>query len=400
MNNQRRSVGLTGYLFGLSFFLLLACEEKEEIPDPFIRHYLIAGTLKAELPKDSILKIAKLLQLPAIGAKIKSKVRIYDIIYRTRDVDGKDIVASGIVLVPDLQQPVSMVSLQHGTAIFWEDVPSNFVPYSEPALFGPLFASQGYITVLADYIGYGASQDLPHPYEHRASLASSTLDMLRATKEFLRQQNQVDWNEKLYLTGYSEGGFATMCLQKKIEEEAMSEFKLTASSCGAGAYDKTSFMKFIINETTSGIAQVNVFYLWVLLTYNKVYKLDRPASAYFKAPHAQEIEKLGLGYQIKESFNNILSDEFKRRLNDGSDKAFLNAIADNDVYNWKSNIPIRLFHGDADPVVFYFNALHAEKAMKDQGSKDVKLITVKGGDHNSSVIKYLEETSLFFAETK
>jgi predicted peptidase len=42
------------------------------------------------------------------------------------------------------------------------------------------------------------------------------------------------------ITGYSEGGFATMALQKKMEEQFPNEFNLVTSSCGAGAYNKTA----------------------------------------------------------------------------------------------------------------------------------------------------------------
>ena len=130
-----------------------------------------------------------------------------------------------------------MISVQHGKIRNPQEAPSFFRDDTEAASFGSLFGSMGYIIAYPDYIGYGASQDLPHPYEHGASLASASLDMLRAAKEFLRGQTDVKWDEKLYVAGYSEGGYATMSLQRKIEEEASSEFNLRASSCGAGAYD-------------------------------------------------------------------------------------------------------------------------------------------------------------------
>jgi hypothetical protein len=155
---------------------LISCEgKKEKDTGPQPDQYLIESKLKTELSKDSIVQIARISELPGIEKQIKSNVKIYEITYKTKNFDGTDIVASGIVLIPDVSQAASMVSIQHGTALSDQDVPTTFAAYAEPALVGPLFAGQGYITVMADYIGYGSSKAVPHPYEHRASLGSSVV---------------------------------------------------------------------------------------------------------------------------------------------------------------------------------------------------------------------------------
>lgn len=38
---------------------------------------------------------------------------------------------------------------------------------------------------MPDYLGYGASSNYPHPYEHRETLASTSFDMIMAVKENL-----------------------------------------------------------------------------------------------------------------------------------------------------------------------------------------------------------------------
>lgn len=381
-------------IWALLFFTACSNDDDNDVT-PEENKYLVSSTFIKDLAKDDVAKI-----YPLLAGYAKYNVKVYKVTYKTTNTDGTAITASGALLMPVTDQSVSMISVQHGTITTDDDAPSNFQSGSEAATFGSVFGAMGYIISYPDYIGYGASKDLPHPYEHRASLASSTLDMLRAAKELLKQQTDVKWNEKLYVAGYSEGGYATMCLQKKIEEEASSEFNLKASSCGAGAYDKTAFMKYVINSSVNTVASYNSLYLWVMLTYDRIYKLNKPKTYYFKDPYAAQIEKLGIANPINVSFNTILNDSFKTAVNTGTDTGFITAIGDNDVYDWKPNTPTRLFHGDADPLVFYFNSVNAEAAMKKRGAADVVLITIPGGTHSSSITTFLAGTLAFFTDSK
>ncbi|WP_159472623.1 S9 family peptidase [Dyadobacter sp. 3J3] len=382
----------------LLFFTACSNDDDKDVT-PEANQYLVSSTFIRDVSKEDIVKSASAIDASVslyVGALAKNAVKAYKITYKTKNTDGAEITASGAVIIPVTSESLSMISVQHGTITSDAAAPSNFQPGSEADSFGSLFASIGYIIVYPDYIGYGASKDLPHPYEHRASLASSALDMLRAAKELLKQQTEVKWNEKLYIAGYSEGGYATMCLQKKIEEEASSEFNLKASSCGAGAYDKTAFMKYVINSSVNTVASYNSLYLWVMLTYDRIYKLNKPKTYYFKDPYAAQIEQLGIANPINVSFNTILNDSFKTAVNTGRDTGFITAIGDNDVYNWKPKTPTRLIHGTADPLVFYFNSVNAVTAMNKLGAADVVLVPVPGGTHSSSIPQYLITTLGFF----
>ena len=383
-------------LLAFGFLFLSSCDRTDPPAEPQ-NQYLVGSTAAVELSKDELAK-----QLvgfgPLISSFLRNGIKGYRLTYKTKNTDGQEITASGALILPVTTAEVPMVSVQHGTITSDGEAPSNFKEGADASL-NSLFSSLGYIISAPDYIGYGASKDLPHPYEHRASLASASLDMLRAAKEFLKGQNAVKWNNKLYIAGYSEGGFASMSLQKKIEEEAASEFDLRASSLGAGAYDKTSFMKYLINNKTHGIAGYNRSYLWVTLTYDRIYGLNRPKSAYFKEPWASEIDKKGLDADINVSFNTIFTDAFIKGVNDGTDKGFLDAVADNNVYDWKPKTPTQLYHGDADQLVFFFNSKNAYDAMRKRGATNVDLIVVPGGDHGSSVQTYLFGTVTFFSST-
>ncbi len=88
---------------------------------------------------------------------------------------------------------------------------------------GILLASIGYIAVLPDYIGYGDSTNELHPYVHAATLASATVDMNRAARKFLAGINR-STNGQFFLTGYSEGGYATLATQRLMQQSLATEF--------------------------------------------------------------------------------------------------------------------------------------------------------------------------------
>jgi hypothetical protein len=51
------------------------------------------------------------------------------------------------------------------------------------------FASQGYIVIMADYFGVNPGSDLPNSYCVKNSTVQACSDMLKASKEFLKQNN-------------------------------------------------------------------------------------------------------------------------------------------------------------------------------------------------------------------
>ena len=365
--------------------------------------YLVSATeikslTKPEIGTQNIKQFSTGIQ-GSVSGLLKYDITVYKLIYNTKLPDGTAIKASGAVIVPKVTTAVPMMSLQHGTITVEADAPSNFGLNSDAAASGTLFGSIGYIVVCPDFIGYGESKALPHTYEHRNGLATASIDMIRAAREFVKKQS-INWNSKLVLTGYSEGGFATMALQKKIEDEFPTEFPLTASSVGAGAYHKTAFLKHIINEKTKGISGYNQLYLWTLLTYNDLYKLNKPASYFLKEPYATQVTQNGKNVVIKVSINEIFTDSFKKGINDGTETAFLNAAKDNDVHDWKPKTPTYLYHGTADDLVFFFNSQDAFDAMRKRGATNVDIKPLKDRGHSSAFAEYLIGTYNFFATAR
>jgi len=156
----------------------------------------------------------------------------YKIVYSTVDTENKQINASGLLSIPkkDVGVKGPLLSYQHGTIFTDTKAPSNDAASIEGI---GVLAGSGYIVSSPDYLGYAESTQVLHPYVHAESLASSSVDMLRASKAFLVNQN-IAINNQLFLAGYSEGGYANLALQKEIQDNLSTEFNTTASTVGAG----------------------------------------------------------------------------------------------------------------------------------------------------------------------
>ncbi|AUD02759.1 alpha/beta hydrolase family protein [Spirosoma pollinicola] len=379
---------------------ITGCSSATTDPQPTADQYLVSSTDVATLTKEQLVTQASAVS-PLYALLLRQGVSAVKLVYKTTNWDGSSIQASGLLIIPATTEAVPMISEQHGTIFDDVDAPSNFGPGSEAYQYATIFSSIGYIIACPDYIGFGASKNLPHTYEHRASQAQASLDMLRAAREYIKAHSAIKWDSRLYLAGYSEGGFATMALYKKMQEEVPTEFNLRAVSCGAGAYDKTNFMKALLTQPSAGVAQWNRAFLWVLLTYDQIYKLNRPLSFYFKEPYLTDIQKNRQLATVAVSFDQILTDSFKAGILSGTDTAFLNAVADNNIYDWKPLTTLHMYHGDADPQVYYLNSKNAYDAMQARGAgKTVQLFTSVGKTHVQTIPDWLAGTYTLFSSVQ
>ena len=170
------------------------------------------------------------------GLAPRYDVTSYRVTYTTTDKHGNELSASGLVSVPlkAAGQPSPVLSYQHATTFHDKEAPSNKVEAVEPPI---VLASLGYIVVSPDYVGFGASKGVEHPYLTAKPTARAGLDMPTAAPTWRPQQRVAD-NRQLFLAGYSEGGYATMAVHRAIHQEnGTLKKQLQAAVPGAGPYD-------------------------------------------------------------------------------------------------------------------------------------------------------------------
>src|SRR5690554_1076560 len=376
----------------LSFVVFSCSFNNDDNPAPELR-YLVAAQKIVDVPLAEIKQRAGLL-----SGLAKNEVSVYKLTYNTVALDQSPIVASGLVLFPSNLDTLTLLAFQHGTILGQEEAPSAYQPVGnmEAYLAGTLGASleKGYLVVMADYLGFGETKNILHPYQHKGSLASASLDMLRAAKEFASTIDQ-PLKKGIFLAGYSEGGYASMALHRAIEESASTEFTVNSNLAGAGAYDMVSTAKWVVSQNRNLPDKASTFYTWVLLTFNQLYGINMPLTDMLTSENAQKVsDALAAGDPLKAELSHNPSEPFPPEFMQGiiteTNTPFIQALADNNVYDWGPKTPIMLFHAPGDDIVPALNSVIAEQAIKARGGS-ATLIPL-GGDsttHREGIQLYL-----------
>ena len=281
-------------------------------------------------------------------------VTSYRIEYLTVGATGQTVKASGLVSVPNkpagAKSPV--LSYQHGTIFRDAEAPSNNAVASEISV---VMASLGYIVLAPDYVGYGVSKGVPHPYLQAAPMAASVIDFLTAAKTW-RQQTGVYDNQQLFLTGYSEGGYATMAAHRALQAGNLPHLQqLRMVVPGAGPYNVQATLDSLID-----IVRDKNKVLGALIQPGFLKKLGGSAQREVRRALLKELIPDDADTSIDALFlDNFLSDDVK-----ATDRL-------SNVHNWRPQVPVYLYHGRDDQTVPYASSTSTLAAMQAQGAGDL-----------------------------
>jgi pimeloyl-ACP methyl ester carboxylesterase len=331
-------------------------------------------------------------ELLTIVNQLEHDIDVYKITYKTKFKD-EEIIASGLVSVPKTVGTYPVLSYQNGTNTLHSEAPSA-KPNSELFTLLEFLASTGFVVSVPDYLGFGASSNMFHPYLDKESTIQSVTDMLRAVEELANNHLEIDVNNDLYITGYSQGGWATMQLQKAIEQNYADEFNLKASSCGAGPYD----LRYI-NDYVLGLADYPMPYFigYVFNGHLKTGDIANPASDIFKSPYDQRILTLydgtksgdEINSQLTTTTSDLFTADYKSTSNTNPKYAsVISSLNENSVSAWKTNIPTLITHGTADTYVPEQISINMYDDFKLKGVDPLKIqyIAIKGAGHNTAVV--------------
>ncbi len=348
-------------LFALFISLLSSCDlfnndnDNNKPVDKFLVSYEMQ---KSYLP--DFIKIAfdqfttNYPELEEIKSKVENGVFVYKITYNT-SFNGELKQASGLVCIPTGDGPFPIMSYQNGTNTLHSNAPSVNPDYPLYMLL-EFVASTGFVVVIPDYLGFGASDDMFHPYLDKNSTIKTVLDMLRATKELTANYLDTPLNDDLYIAGYSQGGWATMQVEKEIEDKYMNEFNLQASACGAGPYDLN-----YINEYVTGLQTYPMpYFLGYMFNSYMNLGLTTPISDVFQEPYASKIPTLFDGTKSGEDINAELTtsmpdfftaDYIDNYGPDGPYAPVDSILQANSISAWATEIPTLIIHGMEDTFV-------------------------------------------------
>ncbi len=261
--------------------LLAACGGSDPVNGSLLESPSTLATLtKAQLDASGLI---------ALSGPAKCDVKLVSLNYVTPGAKGESSNASGVLLLPTgagCTAAAPLVAYAKGTDVQKTRTLANPLD-GETGLLAAMYAGQGYAVVATDYLGFAKSNYSYHPYLHADSEATSVIDSIRAARNAVSSQGG-SLNGKVMLTGYSQGGHASMAAHRAIEKSLSSEINVVAGAHLAGPYNMSGSMKI-----PDAIAGYQFFVPYLVTAWQKIYgNLYSNVSDAFKAPYADGIESL------------------------------------------------------------------------------------------------------------
>ncbi len=396
-------------LFMLLIPLLVVQSCRKDEPDPFEdNNFLLTSDLEMVRTKENIINILTLAstQYQAVGEIIPdviSGVNVYSVTYNT-EFQGETVIASGLICAPTAPGTYPILSFQNGTNTLHSSAPT-----ADPQNLGyqmiEYIASAGYVVLLPDYLGFGASENMPHPYLHKESTVRTVVDMLRAVAEFDEDiAKDISVTNECYILGYSQGGWATLALLEALENDYAAEFTVKAASCGAGPYDMEAFNEHVLGLTSYPMP---VFLGYIANAYNYYNIYTNNLADLFNDPYAGRIHGLYDGLHSSDQINSQLTtsisglftaDYLSGFASDQKYASVRNALTGNSIMAWNTDVPVLFMHGTADTYVMPFLSENMHQDMINQGASPLSCIyvTLEGLDHSQASVPALLAGYEFF----
>jgi len=400
--------------FLLLVFLVAGCKKDIEGVDTKSKVYLVDFTEYIPESKsftaNDIKGYVDELGLADISPFIKYDIKIYKIKYKT-SFQGDTIIASGLLAVPIPEKKSNafpMLSYQHGTITTNNESPSEN-PAREITSIATYIASTGFIVVIPDYIGYGSTSDKFHPFMIKEYSINAVLDLIRASKEFVAFENPCKTNGNLFLSGYSEGGSATLAALSAIENDPKnSDLIVTATACGAGIYDLNDFRNWLVAQ-----AKYDQPYLigYLLESFKNYAGLVIEDSLVYSKKFAPLITDMVDGIRTSEQMNDLFSTlDVGELFNDNFenpdttfkyDKNYTGlrtAFTENSISAWNLiNSDVTLYYGKSDMWVPSEQSLKIYSAFRTMGATaKIKINAINGVDHIGAEIPTLTNSVIWF----
>ncbi len=349
-------------------------------------------------------------------------VTVYQLEYQTVDPPGNLTPASGALMVPSGgsgcggARPITLYAHATSTDRNYNIADLAASGNDEGLVLAAVFAAEGYIVVAPNYVGYDTSTLNYHPYFDADQQSKDMIDALAAGRSALSLLSPATGTTdggKLFVTGYSQGGYVAMATHRAMQANGMA---VTAAAPMSGPYALSAFADAVFEGQVNASAVPNTVML--VSSYQHVYgNIYANATDVFAEPFANGIDTLlpsttpvgqleaagalpnalfsstppdpsfaamtpavqpaNLATVFAQGFGNVFLVQNSYRLNylqdaaanpDGGfpspttglppanpGNAFRQAAKTNDLRNWVPNAPVQLCGGGGDPTVFFFN---------------------------------------------
>jgi len=390
------------FLLGCMGLFVSACSSDDE--QVFEPQFFLESTELVELDANQIKSLITLAGISGFDDLVDQPVTIYKLTYLT-NYKGELVEASGLVGLPkQADGPVPILSVQHGTITKANEAPTLNLPFYFP--FAAL-ATAGYAILIPDFLGFGSSEEIFHPYYVEELYGTTIVDMIRGGREFMEKEG-LTWSEKVFLAGYSEGGYATMAAHKYLEENLDSGIPITASAPAAGGYDLFHMKDYFFGLTTYH----NPHYMpYVIQSYSSTLDWLQPLADFFQEPYATDIPDLfdgslggdDIDQNLTDTVVNLLTADFLNGFDiDPIYSPLKTTMEANTLVNWIPKAPMRMYHGTDDITVPFDNSQETFDKLLANGTspQTLEFIPIPGATHTTGLIPMVESVIPWFEAMK
>jgi hypothetical protein len=374
-----------------------------------------------------------------IAGTPKCTVSIYSIGYNTIGGKGEPTTATTAVMLPS--GPAAGCSGSHPVVLNGH-VTSTDKNYDATNLNGDIdgeddalivaavYAAQGFAVVMPDYAGYTGSTLTYAPFLNADQQSADMIDALRAARIGFPSVLLDSILNKLFVTGYSQGGHSAMATLRAMQQLPL-EFHPAAFAAGSGPYALSQ----LVDEEIDGAPSASATLLFALLaeswqhSYTNVYRVPTetfapqyaagaptlfpttvpettlfaenaiPATALFQtgSPPPPDLSDPDTALVVQSGFapaNFFLLTSYREQLvadvaaNPCSDSTgqriancapatgFRQDALRNDLLNFKPTVPVQLCGAHSDSVVYFSNTQIASKFFQQEGVDASKLTVI------------------------
>lgn len=186
----------------------------------------------------------------------KCGVTIEKVSYDTKGAADEDTNATAALMLPtgdaaECKGDRPVLLYAHGTTTdkgydFAQVGNTKNPAVGEANLIAANFAAQGYIVVAPNYAGYDDSKLDYHPYLVAQQQSTDMVDALDSARSIIKRKkrandanySKIDDSGKLFIAGYSQGGYVTMATARLLEAQKKA---VTAIAPSSGPYALAAF---------------------------------------------------------------------------------------------------------------------------------------------------------------
>ena len=384
-------------LIAVSAFVLMGCGGADSLDQP-AKEEVTGGEVTVNFDAQTMRNV--LVSKGAIPADYDKPVfgyKAYKIPYETTDDEGNRVKVSGLMVVPTgvpatmKQIGFSLVSDSHGTIFANAEAPTVIAETTNSPDGAPviLTALSGFVTLQADYIGFGDSVGHYHPYLLKSSSAATTVDFINAARAFA-ENNGIPLNGQLFVTGYSEGGHVAMAALQALENEGA---PVAFAAPMAGPYMLDRMGQGVLAANTLPVPS---FIADVAYAFAVRYGVN--VDTLVKEPYASALPGLFDGSKARPEIDAQLthvtadlftSDAISRLTALDNTYWFTQTLQLNSTAYWGPQTPTRLVQCMGDDVIPFAMSTGTASVMRDNfGAADIGVIPVEvaiTGDANTSL---------------